>query len=68
MFSSERRNVQMIINMLNELQDDMLPPSFPRDDEVEEKLNQIKSCLYRINSGFDNAENTIQDLEEQLSQ
>lgn len=54
--------------MLNELQDDMLPPSFPRDDEVEEKLNQIKSCLYRINSGFDNAENTIQDLEEQLSQ
>lgn len=68
MFSSEKRDIQVIINMVNELQDDMLPPSFPRDDEVEEKLNQIKNCLYRIKSGFDNAERAIQDLEEQLNQ
>ncbi|MEM8063658.1 hypothetical protein Q4R11_14755 [Morganella morganii] len=67
MFSAEKRDIQLITNKINELRDDLLPPSFPRADEVEQALNLIKFHLRHIETGFDNAERAIIDLEEQLS-
>ena len=67
MFSTEQLAVQSIKNIITNLEDEMLPRSFPGDDEVEQALNTIKRHLLYIESGFDKAEEKIQALEDDLN-
>ena len=48
MFSTEKAAVQSIKNIITNLEDEMLPRSFPGDDEVEQALNMIKRNLDSI--------------------
>lgn len=67
MFYDEKRSIQDIKNIITNLEDEMLPRSFPGDDEVEQALNTIKRHLLYIESGFDKAEEKIQALEDDLN-
>jgi len=67
MFYDEKRSIQDIKNIITNLEDEMLPRSFPGDDEVEQALNTIKRHLQHIESGFDKAEAKIQELEDDLN-
>ncbi|MDV7448105.1 hypothetical protein R4514_15310 [Acinetobacter baumannii] len=48
MFSTEKAAVQSIKNIITNLEDEMLPRSFPGDDEVQQALNMIKRNLDTI--------------------
>ena len=64
MFSTEKAAIQSIENIINNLEEEMLPRSFPGDDEVEEALNMIKRHLNTIVSSLDHREaelNTSED-------
>lgn len=52
MFSTEKAAVQSIKNIITNLEDEMLPRSFPGDDEVEQALNLIKRHLDTITSSL----------------
>lgn len=52
MFSTEKAAVQSIKNIITNLEEEMLPRSFPGDDEVEEALNLIKCHLDTITSSL----------------
>ncbi|ENV00905.1 MULTISPECIES: hypothetical protein [Acinetobacter] len=52
MFSTEKAAVQSIKNIITNLEEEMLPRSFPGDDEVEEALNLIKRHLDTITSSL----------------
>ncbi len=52
MFSTEQLAVQSIKNIITNLEDEMLPRSFPGDDEVEQALNLIRRHLDTITSSL----------------
>ena len=52
MFSTEKAPVQSIKNIITNLEDEMLPRSFPGDDEAEQALNLIKRHLDTITSSL----------------
>ena len=52
MFSTEKAAVQSIKNIITNLEEEMLPRSFPGDDEVEQALNLIKRHLDTITSSL----------------
>lgn len=64
MFSTEKTAVQSIKNIITNLEDEMLPRSFPGDDEVEEALNVIKRHLNIIVSSLSQREAEINKLED----
>lgn len=64
MFSTEKTAVQSIKNIITNLEDEMLPRSFPGDDEVEEALNVIKRHLNTIVSSLSQREAEINKLED----
>lgn len=64
MFSTEKTAVQSIKNIIANLEDEMLPRSFPRDDEVEEALNTIKRHLNTIVSSLSQREAELNKLED----
>lgn len=52
MFKNEIQNINIIKNKLKEIEEDMLPSSFERDDEVEEAFNHIKRLLDTISNSL----------------
>lgn len=64
MFSTEKAAVQAIKNIITNLEDEMLPRSFPGDDEVEQALNTIKRHLNTIVSSLIQTEAEIKERED----
>lgn len=64
MFSTEKNAVHSIKNIIRNLEDEMLPSSFPGDDEVEQALNTIKRHLDTIVSSLSQTEAEINAQED----